>query len=132
MDRLTHRSPIQLPRSHLAEHGIVDPRTPPIAGKKADILHYYPRLLIRDFERPAQRFHNDAHPFERLGHRGIVELARRFYIHDHQAVVGKQQIVRNVTTNLPAKIHVQHERLRHNVIHRLIKVRQQQARQFET
>ena len=36
-----------------------------------------PRLLTRDFERPVQRFHYDAHPFERLGHRRIVEQARR-------------------------------------------------------
>jgi len=55
----------------------------------------YPRPLTRDFERPAHRFHNAAHPFERLGHRRIVEQAGWFHIHDHRAVFRQQQIVGN-------------------------------------
>jgi hypothetical protein len=132
VNRLAHRSPIQFSCSQLAQRKLVDPRPPPITGKKADVLHQHSRLLTRNFERPAKRVDNGAHPFERPGHRGIVEQLGRLDIHDHRAAVGEQQIVRNVTTYLSTDWRLHHERLRHNVIHRRIEVRHQQPRQFET
>ena len=131
VQHLAHRRPVQLLHSQVAQSGFVDPRTPPKTGKEANILHHHSWLLTGDFKGPAQRFHNVAHPSERLSDDRIIEQVGRFDIDHHGAIFGEQQIVGNVPTDPPTQWRAHHERLRNNMIHSAIEVRHQQPRQLQ-
>ena len=63
---------------------------------------------------------------ERVGHRRLSQQVLGLDINDDRTVIGDQEVIRDVLTDLPVYLRLQQERLRQDAMHRPVEVREDQ------